>query len=184
MEHTHHGCGAMGETGMRDIPLCAPLQQLKQEHIPLRKAMDRFHAAAAEIVAAADKDYRDAFAALRDQVAAFAIELEAHAWKEDDGLFPMMARYIGRAFGPIAVMEHEHRQAEQLLGTFLDSAGAAGDRIDQETAQELAGYAVQAYLVLTQHFDKEENVLFPMAERMLSPEEKDQLHGMMQELLN
>jgi iron-sulfur cluster repair protein YtfE (RIC family) len=36
-------------------------------------------------------------------------------------------------------------------------------------------HALQAHAVLTDHFMKKENVLFPMAENMLSAEEKEEL---------
>lgn len=39
----------------------------------------------------------------------------------------------------------------------------------------LASYIVQMYELLTSHFFKEENVLFPMAENLLSAAEKDEL---------
>jgi regulator of cell morphogenesis and NO signaling len=39
-----------------------------------------------------------------------------------------------------------------------------------------------AYYILTEHFSKEENVLFPMAERMLTNEEKEELYQKIQQI--
>lgn len=41
--------------------------------------------------------------------------------------------------------------------------------------KELSKLVNEAYEILIQHFYKEKNVLFPMAERMLSEEEKEEL---------
>jgi regulator of cell morphogenesis and NO signaling len=46
----------------------------------------------------------------------------------------------------------------------------------------LAALIKSAYLILTEHFAKEENVLFPMAERMLSDDEKEKLYQKIQEI--
>jgi regulator of cell morphogenesis and NO signaling len=50
-----------------------------------------------------------------------------------------------------------------------------GDEVSSKAAVELASYVINAYSILTEHFMKEENVLFPMAERLLSDEEKEEL---------
>lgn len=175
------GCGAMhsGE-GKPETPLCEPLQRLKQEHIPLREAMEAFNATAERLIAETGRERNGTFATLQNQVADFTEQLKKHSIKEDDGLFPMMAQYIGRSAGPIAVMEYEHRQAEQNLQRFLNAAGQDESETRNEKVKTIAGYAVQAYFILTQHFSKEEHVLFPLAEKMLSPAEKERLNGMMQ----
>lgn len=183
MNPTTFGCGGMNRgASMPDMPLCAPLRQLKQEHLPLRKAMDIFYSTAERLFEGSGTERYDIFHTLRDQVADFTEQLKKHSRKEDDGLFPMMARYIGREVGPIAVMEYEHEQAEQHLLRFLDAADQDDSGIKVEDVKTITGYAVQAYSILTEHFSKEENVLFPMAENMLSLEEKEQLNNMIQEL--
>jgi len=183
MNTTTFGCSGMhgGEQGKPDFQLCAPLQQLKQEHIPLRIAMDAFHATAETLLIDPGTARNDSFAALYGQVADFTEQLKKHSRKEDDGLFPLMAKYIGSVVGPIAVMTYEHEQAEQNLQRFLDAAGERESGSENEDAATIVGYAVQAYSILTQHFNKEEQVLFPMAENILSPEDKDQLDSIVQE---
>jgi regulator of cell morphogenesis and NO signaling len=51
----------------------------------------------------------------------------------------------------------------------------AGATIDEDAAQWITVYAVQAYATLIQHFANEEKVLFPLAENILSAEEKEEL---------
>ncbi|MBO9596904.1 MAG: hemerythrin domain-containing protein [Cohnella sp.] len=158
--------------GAQKVVLCAPLQRLRDEHASLRTMMDDFNLTAEQVMSG---DGIELFYMLREQVAVFADQLRQHARKEDDALFPMMAEHIGRGFGPIAVMEHEHEQAEMNLERFLAAAGPADSTLSDEEAKFVAGYAALAYSILTQHFNKEENVLFPMAERILSEEEKARL---------
>jgi len=86
-----------------------------------------------------------------------------------------MAKYIGRQMGPIAVMEYEHELAKQNLKKFLEAVEQLEGTADAGRAKEIASYALQAHAVLTDHFMKEENVLFPMAENMLNAEEKAEL---------
>jgi regulator of cell morphogenesis and NO signaling len=87
----------------------------------------------------------------------------------------MMAQYIGRTSGPIAVMEYEHEQAKQRIASFLTKTEELPETVDRESAMELANMVIQAYHILSEHFMKEENVLFPMAERLFSEEEKEEL---------
>jgi Uncharacterized conserved protein len=182
MDQPSFGCSGMSN-GMntQEISLCEPLQLLKDEHAPLRAMMYAFNETAQQVMCG---DGIELFYMLREQVTAFTLALKKHARKEDDVLFPMMATHIGREFGPIAVMEHEHEQAEMNLERFLEAAGPDGTELDHEEAKFIAGYAAFAYSILTQHFNKEENVLFPMAQRMLSEEEKAQLANQISNLIS
>ena len=138
--------------------------------------MDAFVREAAEIGRDGEiADWARPLAELKQKVQAFVHELDPHSEREEGTLFPLMARYIGRETGPIAVMEYEHDLAKHNLKLFLEAAEQLQGAVDAERAKEIAAYAIQAHAVLTDHFMKEENVLFPMAENMLSVEEKEEL---------
>lgn len=172
-------CGSMMAAGMAggsDAALCAPLAQLKREHVPLYAQMNDFAHKAASIGQDADvPDWRPALTELHREVAAFSEALETHSEREEAHLFTAMARYIGRDAGPIAVMEYEHEQARIHLARFTEAVEGASGPIGAEEARHAAACAVQARMILTDHFYKEENVLLPMAERMLSGQEKEAL---------
>jgi hemerythrin-like domain-containing protein len=85
-----------------------------------------------------------------------------------------MEKYIGRESGPIAVMEYEHDQAKGFIGSFLKAAESNNSYTDKEM-MELAELIKKAYYTLVDHFAKEENVLFPMAENLFTDEEKQEL---------
>jgi regulator of cell morphogenesis and NO signaling len=165
-----------------NVKLSPPLQQLKDEHKSLRANMDRFYEIAEEIEYESGTEVLELFSELYKQVSAFNNELAAHSKREDEGLFPVMDRRLGDKDRTIETMEYEHRKAEQHLGDFFDEALQAGANINEYDAQTITVYAVQAYATLTQHFAKEENMLFPLAERILSAEEKAELGRLLRDL--
>ncbi len=164
------------------IELSAPLQQLKDEHISLRADMDRFYEIAEEIEFESGPEVLELFWHLFERVLAFNDKLAAHSKREDDGVFPMMARRLGEKDRTIETMEYEHKKAEQHLKDFLEEAAQMGDTLDEYDAQTITVNAVQAYATLTQHFAKEENMLFPLAEKILSTEEMNELGRMLRDL--
>jgi len=171
-----HQCGSMLSGGQAQAVLCEPLAQLKREHGPLRAQMDAFAQDAQQIGMDQEQtNWSLQLAELKTKVDAFIRELDPHSEREEGTLFPLMANYIGRTVGPIAVMEYEHDQAKQNLKTFMEMAERETGFVDAADAKKIAEYALRAHAILTEHFMKEENVLFPMAENMLSAAEKDQL---------
>lgn len=155
--------------------LSAPLRQLTNEHVSLRADMDLFYEMTEEIEYESGPAVVQLFAQLYEQVATFTDKLKAHSRREEEGLFPMMFRRLDENDHTIEVMEYEHEKAEQHLEDFLTEAKLAGSAIDEDNAQALTVYAVQAHATLTQHFAKEEKVLFPLAESILSRDEMEEL---------
>lgn len=163
-----------------NVVLSAPLQQLKDEHVSLRAAMDLFYDITEEIESDSGPVVIKLFAKLYELTSAFAVELKAHSKREDEGLFPMMVLRLGENDRTIEGMEFEHKKAEQHLQDFLTEAAQAGSNINENDAQWITVNAVQAYATLTQHFAKEEKVLFPLAETILSVDEKKELEQLFQ----
>jgi regulator of cell morphogenesis and NO signaling len=159
----------------RNIVLSDPLQQLKDEHVSLREDMNLFYEIAEEIEFESGLAVVELFAKLHQQISAFTHKLKAHSKREEEGLFPMMNRHLGEEDRTIEAMEFEHEKAEQHLEDFLTEAEQAGATIDENAAQWITVFAVQAYATLIQHFANEEKVLFPMAEDILTAEEKEEL---------
>lgn len=161
-------CGMMGD---EEVELCPPLKQLKREHGPLNERKNVLFVEAKKIGNDEEKEVDQALQSLRENVQQFFQQLELHSRREEEVLFPMVARYVGKDVGPIAVMEYEHDQAKEHIMTFLKKT----ESINVSEAKDLASYVINAYTILTDHFAKEEQVLFPMAEKLLSNEEKEEL---------
>ncbi len=94
-------------------------------------------------------------------------ELKTHNEAEEQFLFPLMDPAFAGGHGPTDCMRSEHRA---LWAATLELQGLvkAGVPADPGRAATLAQ---QIAADLGAHIDKENQVLYPMAERMLSPEQ-------------
>lgn len=163
--------------GASPVELSKGLHQLKSEHPSLLAQLEGLFNLTKQIQE--DSDIDNIFEELTNKVNEFKEALEPHSEREEGVLFPMMGVYIGTTSGPIAVMEYEHDQAKAKIHEFLEKAGSS--KTEQEK-KNLSDLVKNAYYILTEHFAKEENVLFPMAERMLSDDEKEELYQRIQEI--
>jgi regulator of cell morphogenesis and NO signaling len=164
----------------RNIVLSDPLQQIKDEHVSLREDMNLFYEVAEEIEFESGPAVVELFTKLHQQISAFTHKLKEHSKREEEGLFPLMNIHLGVNDRTIEMMEFEHEKAEQHLQDFLKEAERARATIDEDAAQWITVYAVQAYATLIQHFANEEKVLFPLAESILSVDEKEELGRLIQ----
>jgi hemerythrin-like domain-containing protein len=91
-----------------------------------------------------------------------------HHGKEEDLLFPALEdRGMSRESGPIAVMLHEHRVGRAYAATMADELPAARD--GGVPATERLTRAGRDYIdLIRHHILKEDNVLFNMADQMVS----------------
>ncbi|WP_251028403.1 hemerythrin domain-containing protein [Bacillus sp. ISL-18] len=167
-----------GFGGMDQGELSEGLARLKGEHPALRAQMEGLYSLTKKMDQEIDVEAN--FKELIIKVKEFKGALDPHSEREEGVLFPMMGVYIGTTSGPIAVMEYEHEQAKSNIGAFLQRA-EVGESTTEEK-KKLAELVQNAYFILTDHFNKEENVLFPMAERMLSDEEKKELLRKIQDI--
>jgi hemerythrin-like domain-containing protein len=98
-----------------------------------------------------------------------------HHGKEEDLLFPLLERKgFPRQGGPIGLMLSEHEQGRTLIGQMVEAFEAY--KSGQKSAGARWTEAAQGYAALLRaHIDKENNILFMMAERVLTPDEQASL---------
>ena len=94
---------------------------------------------------------------LQKMVASLRLALEDHAKLEEHVLFPALVHALGRDDGPLAVMEAEHSRISAL---FSQIEAARGRGVVAALAKSLTGFLIR-------HFIKEEQDLFPIADRVL-----------------
>lgn len=98
----------------------------------------------------------------------------ADAWhhgKEEDILFRrMVERGFSEESGPVAVMLHEHRQGRALVGS-IAGVGAGEGAVAPGEATTFLSSALGFVPLLRQHIQKEDNILYPMSQRVLSSAE-------------
>ena len=94
-------------------------------------------------------------------MAAFQHALERHLLVEERILFPAFERALGHAVSPTAAMRAEHLRIRAVAQRLNDTA-SSGDM------NAFFKHAEALLLVLHQHDEKEEGVLYPMIERVLA----------------
>lgn len=109
-----------------------------------------------------------------DGLSQFIFGLRRHIRMEEDHFFPLFENRsrIPAGSGPTAVMRAEHREIEATLRT-LEQSLDAGDCAT--LIQNIEGQSVHPSLLFRAHDEKEERVLYPMADRLFTQEEKDDL---------
>ncbi len=98
-----------------------------------------------------------------------------HHGKEEQHLFPALAaRGLPSHVGPLAVMGSEHEQGRALL-TKMSEALAEAEQ-SKDGAEARFATAGEAYVALMRsHIQKENGVLFPMGDGMLSEQDQADL---------
>jgi hemerythrin-like domain-containing protein len=100
---------------------------------------------------------------------------KCHHGKEEELLFPALEHIgVGNKGGPIAVMLDEHQKGREYVQT-MNAALAQFTKGDRTAADEFVKTARKYINLLDQHIDKENNVLFPLAEKHLSEQERVRL---------
>ncbi len=95
---------------------------------------------------------------------------KCHHGKEEDLLFPeMMKAGVPKERGPIGVMLMEHDRGRQFVKQMKESL------LNRNLEQAFIENARNYIDLLTEHMEKENNVLFPMAENVLSDDQKNAL---------
>jgi hemerythrin-like domain-containing protein len=98
-----------------------------------------------------------------------------HHKKEEGVLFPSMATYgVPIEGGPIGVMLAEHERG-RLFTRNLRLAAERLEAGDQTAKQDVIANARGYAMLLRQHIMKEDNILFPMADRVLPPSEHEKV---------
>lgn len=98
-----------------------------------------------------------------------------HHGKEEQMLFiAMQDAGMPLEMGPIAVMLHEHDEGRAWVAQ-LDAASVSPSPWPPEVVQSAAQAAQMFASLLRAHIQKEDNVLYPMAQRMLDAEDMAEL---------
>ena len=106
----------------------------------------------------------NALAQVKSQGAMLAAALVSHAQLEEELLFTTLEPHIG-PMGPLTVMRMEHDEIEGTLARLPKIQELA-------EAQSLALHVIQ---VAREHFAKEEQILYPIAEQVLDTDTLTQL---------
>lgn len=157
-----------------DLPA---LRIIENEHHLLRYLMDEWH----PIVLMFERDAyslheaHEALKVLREKLQKFLDPLKNHKEKEEKYLFPLLSQYVGNEQGPVLAVEEEHQEIEAFIEHFFHHTEGDLDKLTFEQMKESVGDAGEAFEIITFHFIKEESVIFPMVEEILTPSEQYEL---------
>ena len=163
-------------------------QVLLSEHARLRSALHTARAALQALGAGGPETLPLDLPSLQDWIGG----LTTHATKENQILFPAVERLIGSTNGPTAVMRLEHQEIDRRAQHFIETLNRFGDRpirveptpashgpgrndSRQASTVALAESFDELADLLQSHFEKEEQVLFPLTESLLSPAQQQEL---------
>jgi len=113
-------------------------------------------------------------AASRTALESLVAQMQHHFSMEEQVLFPAFEAKTGMTGGPTQVMRMEHEQMRGVLGQ-MEAA------FEKEELQRVLDLGDTLLMLIQQHNQKEEAVLYPMAESQLSAEWGD-LHARIAEL--
>ena len=122
-----------------------------------------------------DQLKRSDFATAKPFFREFKFGLQRHIIWEEEILFPIFEQKSGSAgTGPTFVMRKEHRLIEQLLENVHQKVKQADPESDEEE-QLLVN-------ILLQHNLKEENILYPAIDILVTPEERPGIFRKMEDI--
>lgn len=96
-----------------------------------------------------------------------------HFGIEEEQLFPAMEQASAQANAPVRVMTMEHDQMRHLIAKLRSAIG-------EREKERALGISETLLVTMQQHNMKEENVLYPMADRLVPALAADLAQGMME----
>lgn len=155
-----------------------PTQLLKEEHTAVLQKLTRME----EIFRNLDK--REAVSSdLKELAAFFKAEFWTHFDKEERALFPEFDNFMPRGAGPLAVMLDEHevlRNTNDIMQEGIERY-LGGDE-GAETKRTIVQSGSHFIDFLRSHINKEDGILFAMADMHLSQAQNEKVVRLFQQL--
>ncbi len=156
----------------------SPTEILRSEHRAIERALEVLSTMIDDL-----REHRATRTAELVEIIAFlqGYADELHHQKEERALFIALARAgLPAQGGPVAVMLHEHEEGRALLDQLAELAPVVASSLDAQRA--FIDSASRYVELLDNHIAKENQILFPMAERLLPEAAKTELLAQFAEL--
>src|SRR5262245_16540796 len=95
---------------------------------------------------------------------AFMLKAQQHMKWEEDIIYPIFERKTGIEDGPISIMKEEHHRIYEMIRLIdlkIQKTELASDRLENDLM-----------MIIGLHSVNEENILYPVLDRLLSQDEK------------
>jgi iron-sulfur cluster repair protein YtfE (RIC family) len=158
----------------RPTELSAVLEAMEAEHAELSAELAEWSQAAADVASGiCGGSLFPMISQLRDQSSAFLQKLEEHLQRGRHELFPLVGMYAGADLAPsmnpsLWGLDKNYELASRYVRSFQQAVQEAGEEIDLEVGRELVTHLQQASLILHDYLAMEQNLLFPLAEDLLT----------------
>jgi hemerythrin-like domain-containing protein len=146
-----------------------PTEELIKEHHALLQMLDVLEQASGMLESGIDVDAHD----LEKMLEFFRLFADGcHHAKEEQSLFPALEQAgIPRYHGPVGVMLAEHDLGRALIRGMIEAlTGLDSKRQPGQSAATFSRNARAYAALLRSHIEKENHVLFPMADAALTPD--------------
>jgi hemerythrin-like domain-containing protein len=158
----------------RHTEISVAMDRLKDDHMMLKQVLQDIHAEAKQIEAESDpRKTLNKLLHLRLWASAFTEELTRHSRWEEEELIPFLDVYFQSKKAPsvtsaFKMLEKDHDLANVYLKSFLRSVHQL--KADSSLAQmkQAAAYLFLACRVYMEHLNKEEQLIFPLMEQILT----------------
>ena len=134
----------------------SPTEILRKEHEKVLKILDNL-----------EKNIDDKnIASMKKEISVLEREFDKHSLnKEEKVLFPEIEKFMPREGGPTGMMIIEHKDLTESMGNFNSA-------IKTEDIGKLEEIGNHIITLLREHIDKENNILFMMADMHLDDKQK------------
>ena len=148
-----------------------PTDILKEEHQNVLQKLDALE----EVISHLDKK-EEIWPKLKELASFFETDFWVHFTKEEEALFPEIEKFIPRDGGPTGMMLIEHEDLRNTNKEFQRAVDEyLGDSDSAEIKRMIQEYGSHFIGVLRQHIDKEDNILFMMADMHLDQTQIDKV---------
>jgi hemerythrin-like domain-containing protein len=152
---------------------------LRAEHAAVLQKLDRLE----QICLGPDRD-EETMAQLKELGFFFQKDFWTHFTKEEEALFPAIGTFLPVNSGPIPAMLAEHtyirtsnEKVQHAVRLFLDIG-------DTQSAELLKDYGTTFVELLREHIDKEDGIIFEIAETQMAPAQKEKVGKLFDEIEN
>lgn len=158
----------------RPTELAAVLERMEAEHAELSDELEKWSQTAKDFAEGAGEiSLLRTISRLRERTSIFMARLEAHLKRGRSELFPLVGVYAGTDLAPsmnpsLWGLDKNYELASRYVQSFQRESEEAGSFLNLEIAQELLSHLQQAALILRDYLAMEQNLLFPLAEDLLT----------------
>jgi hemerythrin-like domain-containing protein len=147
-----------------------PILQLRREHDEVLAVMDRLEGALHNLASPQN------LIAIQRAVWSLDEKVRVHNQREEQSLFPAL-ELVFPSRGPAAALRSEHQEVSKLLCKLKSAV------CQIPFSPDTAEIGLAAVDLLRRHFQKENVIVFPMAEQLFSADEMSRIKRQLEELI-